>query len=595
MSIRIAAYANGDDVFIAWKTGAAIPGCLGFALHRRRNGKEEIVENRIGWEDLVPPPKPGSHKPSNVWPIQRFQWTDFMADPGDTVQYRVVPMIGTPDALTAAETLGSDWTPPLLVSAGSSSGIQAFFNRGIVMSQAVARRLKAAGGSPAKSLKAAIGDPKNETRKYLEGQLGSTLVDTLTSTAAKGYEIYAMLFELDDPELIAAIKKFKKRAHVILSNGAHAKASDDENADARGQLQGSVDLQKDVRMVGSGHLAHNKFCVFVDPKKGPEMVWTGSQNWTRTGLCTQANNCLLIHDVKIATAYRDQWKQLVAAKNDFPKELLDANDKPKRFDVDGGKATLYFTPTRNFADLGFARPFIDNAESGILFLMFNPGPRAQSLLQAILDRVNDAAKPQLHVVGVINQDPSTKKTPVVNLFTGPKEQSGDQDIIQPEGLDKDVAKEWLNEITRSEFLGGPGHPGIGHAMVHSKVIVVDPFGPHPVVMTGSHNLGPTASSANDENLLIIENDPALAEAYVVNIGAVHDAFRFRFARKTSAAAKKYHGLHTKPSWQDPYFKFDNLRRAIDFWVGPEPVPAAPALRRRRVTATKARTGSPRNP
>lgn len=36
------------------------------------------------------------------------------------------------------------------------------------------------------------------------------------------------------------------------------------------------------------------------------------------------------------------------------------------------------------------------------------------------------------------------------------------------------------------------------AMVHSKVVVVDPFGSHPTVLTGSHNLGPKASDTNDE-------------------------------------------------------------------------------------------------
>ena len=40
-------------------------------------------------------------------------------------------------------------------------------------------------------------------------------------------------------------------------------------------------------------------------------------------------------------------------------------------------------------------------------------------------------------------------------------------------------------------------------MVHSKVVLIDPFGNHPVLMTGSHNLGPKASGTNDENLLII--------------------------------------------------------------------------------------------
>ena len=41
-----------------------------------------------------------------------------------------------------------------------------------------------------------------------------------------------------------------------------------------------------------------------------------------------------------------------------------------------------------------------------------------------------------------------------------------------------------------------------------------PFGTSPVVLTGSHNLGPKASATNDENLLLIRNAPSLADAYV---------------------------------------------------------------------------------
>jgi len=44
--------------------------------------------------------------------------------------------------------------------------------------------------------------------------------------------------------------------------------------------------------------------------------------------------------------------------------------------------------------------------------------------------------------------------------------------------------------------------------VHSKVIVIDPFGKKPVVMTGSHNLGHKASTANDNNLMIVEGQRA---------------------------------------------------------------------------------------
>jgi len=62
--------------------------------------------------------------------------------------------------------------------------------------------------------------------------------------------------------------------------------------------------------------------------------------------------------------------------------------------------------------------------------------------------------------------------------------------------------------------------------VHSKVIVLDPFGDKPVVMTGSHNLGYKASHANDDNLIIIEGNNSLATAYAVNIIATFQNYRW---------------------------------------------------------------------
>ena len=42
-------------------------------------------------------------------------------------------------------------------------------------------------------------------------------------------------------------------------------------------------------------------------------------------------------------------------------------------------------------------------------------------------------------------------------------------------------------------------------------MLVDPFGDHPVLLAGSHNLGTKASHTNDEKLLIIRDAPGLQQ------------------------------------------------------------------------------------
>ena len=58
-------------------------------------------------------------------------------------------------------------------------------------------------------------------------------------------------------------------------------------------------------MISPRALGHNKFLVICDAQKKPRWVWTGSQNWTKTGLCTQANNSVLIDDRELAAEYRN--------------------------------------------------------------------------------------------------------------------------------------------------------------------------------------------------------------------------------------------------------------------------------------------------
>ena len=75
-----------------------------------------------------------------------------------------------------------------------------------------------------------------------------------------------------------------------------------------------------------------------------------------------------------------------------------------------------------------------------------------------------------------------------------------------------VAAGWAVETTREQFLSN-----IGFAIIHSKVLVIDPFAGDPTVVTGSHNFSLSASENNDENFVIVRGDTTLAEAYAVNI------------------------------------------------------------------------------
>ena len=553
--MKVNLYHNGDDVFIAWKAAGLIAQCRGFALLRKRNGVEEIVSTWVGFEDDEA--KDGERRASTDWPIQKYQWTDYMANPGDTLQYRVVPMVGPDKAnLHADAETASGWTPAITLSHQVTPKIEAYFNRGIVASQWVSRRLGVtAHNLQTAKLRTIIATPDDAFRNYLAGPLGARLFERLADVAKQKRHIYAALYELKDRQLEAALVKIGKKAHVVLANGSVKKKGDDQNAAARKGLAKKIDLHD--RMSSPRALGHNKFLVICDGVGKPRWVWTGSQNWTETGLCTQANNSVLIDDRDLANEYRKQWDLLKNAGDATPASLKKSNTKPRPIAIGATKGRLWFTPTVGQVDLDEARKIIAGARQAILFLMFNPGP-ADTLLNKIIDRARaGAAGKKLYIHGAINQDPSTTKNPV-KLFDEGNWEKADFEVVLPAAID-DATKFFRREMRKL--------PGT-FAMVHSKIVLVDPFGTHPVVMTGSHNLGPKASGTNDENLLIIKDAPGLAGAYAANIMAIYNQYRWRFRRQVQPVSKRWKGLKDNDKWQEGYLKKGSRAlREIDFWVG----------------------------
>jgi hypothetical protein len=148
-----------------------------------------------------------------------------------------------------------------------------------------------------------VATPGDRIRNFLGGPAREKLVAQLTEANSAKAHIYAALFELDDPELIPLLRVFRKRVHIVLGNGSVKRKSQDGNGKARSSLT-VCDVKN--RMSAPRALAYNKFLVICDTDKSPQLVWTGSTNWTKTGLCTQANNALLLRNSAVAEFYIDQ-------------------------------------------------------------------------------------------------------------------------------------------------------------------------------------------------------------------------------------------------------------------------------------------------
>src|SRR5690242_9835993 len=582
MSTKLRVFVNEDDALIFWSIAKPIPGCRGFAVQRhiKRKGKKkteaDFLVNRTGFENEETHAKSNGKpngqgplvKPSTEWPFQRFSWTDHDAETGDAVSYRVIPMIRNGDgALQQDEANASEWSKERVL--GTSKGVfKPFFNRGFVMSQFMARYLKERKLSLAQ-FKDTIKDKDDQTiRHFLSGDLRLALLNELAVALKTGGQVYAALFELSDDELISALEKLKGNANVVLANGSvQAKKGEtaadarrrDENEEARKRLRKKgvdVKVEQKDRFISPGALGHNKFLVRTDKKGNPISVWTGSTNWAPTGLCTQVNNGILIENPEVAAVYLKQWHALREAKSAFPKPFIAANSKPKAIGADKAgsvRSIVWFTRTSKNVDLAALEAEVRKAKQGILFLMFMPG--AKGVLSAIFEL---SKRPDLYVRGVVSTLPKgfgDESQVDVKLVNGEERKQARLNIIQPEGVKHKFAN-FAAEVTRSEFLSK-----VGHAIIHSKVLVIDPFSKDPVVITGSHNFSGTASTKNDENFIIVKGDRDLAEAYAVNIMGAYAHYSWRiFLSQTN---KTFDGLQDDDKWQRP--RLDAAQRDLKFF------------------------------
>lgn len=534
VEIKVSVYTNGDDAFVAWAPSDFIAGCRGFLLERGRKAgaseKIEPVENRVGF--TKDKPKSGDHRPSDVWPFQRFNWTDHAADVGNVVRYRVTAMVSAGPGKPLTKGVSSDWTDWHTLATDAGGGFSCYFNRGLVLSQFVARYMAKNKLTPAAFKKSLQTNGDAKFRAFLEGDLGLRMIGL---TQGAGDELHAALYELGDATLETALIGLGPRLHLILANASDKKG--DGNKDARKNLNDHGIATID-RMLKSKGLGHNKFVV-VSEDGEPKKVWTGSTNWSTTGLCTQVNNGLLIEDAAVAAHFRKHWDLLRDAsppKTDpanFTPALMADNDAPKTFTVGAAKATVWFTRTSNGADMAALRDVIGSAKQAVLFLMFTPGKQGLHTLAG--QRAREKGMYVRGVVSTLSADEggSEQNFLDIDLVSSDRKFTPDRyAVAQPQGLDAPLGP-WIAEVTRRTFLSQ-----VGHAIVHSKILVTDPHSSDCVVVTGSHNFSAPASERNDENLVIVRGHRKLAAAYATYAMSVYSHYRYRsYIREMRAEGK----------------------------------------------------------
>jgi hypothetical protein len=529
-TIDIRAYSNSEGALIVWRADQRIAGCLGFALHCRVLGPggitEQVVETLVGFPGTQPS-EIGTAAPSDRRPIQTFRW--FHHTQGE-VRYRVAPVMGAPgNIFESGDARGSAWTRWITPRTGQTSEYRAYFNAALSSSQASVREFGPKLPASEAVLARRLREGRSNLREIMGGGLRRAVLGLLSCAKPTNRRIYAALSGLDDPDVVTTIMSLGDNARVILA-GDPVRRRVGSGRESSTQLcrqlrEASVQIYE--RQRSRLRAVRSNFVVVCDQWGTPISVWSGSAAWTVRALCLRSNTGILMESVPLARIYLDRWEYLLATRNGSVLRSNRRRSALAHVRERGRSTTAWNSPVSEEGDLRDVSRLIRGARQGVLFLV-NSRRFAAGLMTDIRRLVRD------------------KDLFIEGLSWSPGRSRGSIEYVHHLGKTPEVVS-----------VSSADRP------IDSTIVLVDPFGPHPVIITGSHDLSVETSARDDSDLLIIENVSGLATEYAVHLLGLFN--RYRWLAAVARKATPF-GLRPSDDWQDSYFS-GKKRREFNFLFG----------------------------
>lgn len=536
MPVKVRAFTSPTLVLLAydWPEGASHKDFLGFAIKRSPGhtptAKSDYLLNKLtfvaGSKDAVP---------SDQAPIQKFLWWDSGvsdADRGKTFVYTVTPVLGTgPNDL--AQQHDQERTIAVPIPKVIRNGIGTYFNRAVVSSQAF-QRMKAKSSFDVQMA-------------WLANGLQTAIPDFMQGHDRVEGAIYHLT---DNHWVIPALRDYPGSLSMVY----HDTKNDSVDEYAVDALKG---LRRAFHERTKANIMHDKFLVKYDGTE-PKALLMGSANFTPEALTTQANLLHTFASPELAALYADRAALLEkdATIGDTAKGA--AWSKP----VKVGKASVrvFFSPEpkNKRVSIDTVVEAVKKAKSSVLFCMFSPTD--SDLLSALL-ATGDKKKLLFGLLNSIS-DPTKKKAKAADpdkTFNAPSAAAKiqievfhrsrkDRKVVSYDYFRKGIApKGWLPELSTidtSAYSIVPKKKTKGKARgapavhIHHKFIVIDAETANPVIYTGSANMSNNSIHRNDENLLEIKGDTALAATYLAEFLRLYNQYRARALWNWEQAGKK---------------------------------------------------------
>lgn len=521
----VKAYAGTTGVLLAIDIEDDLrTGLLGFAIARSDGTKQEWLSGMLPFPHMQH--SPGRLIPTNIAPIQKFRWSDYRVYPDRPYEYTIHPVYGTPQS----PKLASGVTVKVKTASLSAGKHSIIFNRAAAASQAFSRKFPEVEAEldRARTANEPLPALPTEALTWLSRGLLEQITGFIQTATDAAWGLDIAIYEYELPAIVEVVNVAHQRG-VKIRIVYHAKPDDPQTAENEHSLK---KLPADcLRPRITNHLCHHKFIILSQIDKDeshPIAVLCGSTNFTANGVYRQANVVHIVRQPETARSYQTLFEMLF--RGDEPAEtrkyITEHNPIPA-----AGDPFVGFSPRSGKTDLAEFVNLIATASRDVLFCTaFNLyDPIEEALLGAPHDPVlrYGLQNSRSNITG-FHKDRTANFVAAAMLSTG--------------------LEGFLKESTKGQR---------GNMLIHTKLIVVNFTSDNPTIISGSHNLSNNASGNNDENFMIFQGHPDIADCYGCELIRLYDHYRFRYATKT-AEPDRSPTLAIDQSWTDNYFVADSL-------------------------------------
>ena len=475
---------------------------LGFAIRRTRTADGDVrwLTGLKTFASVEKDPPPGVGRSSRQHPFQTFQWADYSAEPASSYVYRVSAMGGIPGSLTEVATVDLALTTEPI-----DQGRHAiFFNRGSIASQEYAARFQ---NRPPDVVGQAAFDWLS--RGLIEG------LESFIDRAQKGDVLHGAFYEFANTTIYDRLQAARDRGVTVEI------IYDDDSASTenRGALAASktklVDATKPREH--SGGFAHNKFLIYA-PQGEPAEVWTGSTNLSENGIYGHSNNAHILRDAGVAARYEQYWQLLFTDVTRKPTATQAVALTPAPTASPGGPngdTVPVFSPRLDLGSLQWYADLAAKAERA-LFMTFAFG--MNDLFVKVYDRTDDVIRFALMEKEGTGTRLKEQTATIERIRRRPNVTVSVGNRVEINAFDR-----WVKEISN------PFADNVFY--IHTKYLLVDPLGAEPIVVMGSANFSNGSTLDNDENMLVIRGNAAVADVYLGEFMRLFTHYAFRESLK----------------------------------------------------------------